>query len=185
MRVVLLRVLCCCCCVCCAAHAPAPGWPRQIKKKSAEVERGEKRLKSLQTVRPAFMDEYEKLEVELQRQYELYLERFRNLDYLEHELGKYDQEEREKAEEAERALRRMQDRWRKQEEALNRGVQDLEGADPLAVPRRQERAAARPAAAYARCGAPVAFAARGCRCHGNSCCRWLFSQLPCRRLVRR
>ena len=34
------------------------------------------------------MDEYEKLEGELKRHYEVYLERFRNLDYLEHELDK-------------------------------------------------------------------------------------------------
>ena len=36
--------------------------------------------------RPAFMDEYEKLEGELQKQYFVYLERFRNLEYLENEL---------------------------------------------------------------------------------------------------
>ena len=39
----------------------------KIKKRSADLERSEKRLKSLQTVKPAFMEEYEKLEVELQR----------------------------------------------------------------------------------------------------------------------
>lgn len=39
--------------------------------------------------RPAFMDEYEKLEKELQRQYEIYLARFRNIEYLEHELDLY------------------------------------------------------------------------------------------------
>ena len=39
----------------------------KIKKRSAALERSEKRLKSLQTVKPAFMEEYEKLEVELQR----------------------------------------------------------------------------------------------------------------------
>jgi hypothetical protein len=32
------------------------------------------------------MDEYEKLEGELAEEYEIYLEKFRNLDYLEHEL---------------------------------------------------------------------------------------------------
>jgi clusterin-associated protein 1 len=37
------------------------------------------------------MDEYEKLEKELQRQYEVYLGRFRNLDYLQHELDLYHQ----------------------------------------------------------------------------------------------
>ena len=38
----------------------------KIKKKKADLDRSGKRLKSLQEVRPAFMDEYEKLEQELQ-----------------------------------------------------------------------------------------------------------------------
>merc|ERR1712060_744120 len=41
---------------------------------------------SLASVRPAFMDEYEQLEQELERYYEQYVGRFRNLDYLEHEV---------------------------------------------------------------------------------------------------
>lgn len=41
----------------------------KIKKAQTDLERAEKRLKSLQHVRPAFMDEYEKLEKELERQY--------------------------------------------------------------------------------------------------------------------
>jgi clusterin-associated protein 1 len=45
----------------------------KIEKKKQELERNQKRLTSLQNVRPAFMDEYEKLEVELQKQYEVTL----------------------------------------------------------------------------------------------------------------
>ena len=52
----------------------------------------------LQTRRPAFMDEYEKLEKELQKLYSVYLERFRNLDYLEHELETYNRQEQDKME---------------------------------------------------------------------------------------
>ena len=44
---------------------------KKIKKKKADLERSEKRLKSLKQVRPAFMDDFEKLEAELKRQYEL------------------------------------------------------------------------------------------------------------------
>ena len=44
----------------------------KIKKKKNELERHEKRLSSLQNVQPAFMDEYEKLEGELQKQYSVY-----------------------------------------------------------------------------------------------------------------
>ena len=38
----------------------------KIRKKSQDLEQIQKRLKILKNVRPAFMDEYEKLEMELQ-----------------------------------------------------------------------------------------------------------------------
>jgi clusterin-associated protein 1 len=55
----------------------------KIKKKSKELQRCEKRLKSLTNVRPPFMAEYERSEKELEMLYNIYLEKFRNLDYLE------------------------------------------------------------------------------------------------------
>lgn len=97
----------------------------KIKKKQAELERHEKRLKSLQTVRPAFMDEYEKLEGDLQKQYAIYLERSRNLDYLQFELESYNKSEKEKMEENDRSLKRMQKRLREEELRLLRGEQEL------------------------------------------------------------
>ncbi|EGB07298.1 hypothetical protein AURANDRAFT_2738, partial [Aureococcus anophagefferens] len=97
----------------------------KIKKKQSELERHEKRLKSLQTVRPAFMDEYEKLERELQKQYGVYLERFRNLDYLQNELEMYNKSEKEKVEENDRSLKRMQKRLREEELRILRGEQDI------------------------------------------------------------
>lgn len=48
--------------------------------------------------RPAFMDEYEKLEVELQKQYDVYMEKHRNLSYLEHQLEEYSKVEQNKLE---------------------------------------------------------------------------------------
>merc|ERR1719502_2511105 len=101
----------------------------RINKKQADLERNEKRLKSLQTVRPAFMDEYEKLEVEPQHHYEKYLERFRNLDYLEHELDLYNKSEKEKLEENDRSLKRMQKRLRDEELRILRGEQDVSKHD--------------------------------------------------------
>merc|ERR1712096_75247 len=92
----------------------------------------QKQLTRLTTVRPAFMDEYEKHEAELSSLYAQYLERFRNLDYLEHELDMLNREEQEKMEENERALKKMQKRLREEEWRLLRGVQDDEkgGKDP-------------------------------------------------------
>ena len=53
---------------------------------------------SILTVRPAFMDEYEKLEVELQKQYDVYMEKHRNLTYLEHQLEEYNKTEQDRME---------------------------------------------------------------------------------------
>ncbi|EMP40841.1 Clusterin-associated protein 1 [Chelonia mydas] len=48
--------------------------------------------------RPAFMDEYEKIEEELQKQYSSYLEKFRNLAYLEQQLDDHHRLEQERFE---------------------------------------------------------------------------------------
>merc|ERR1712083_1261618 len=85
---------------------------QKIRKKKQELDRCRKRLGSLVNVRPAFMDEYEKLEQELERYYEQYVGRFRNLDYLEHEMDMLNREEKERMEENDRALKRMQKRLR-------------------------------------------------------------------------
>jgi len=93
----------------------------KIEKKKQELERNQKRLRSLANVRPAFMDEYEKLEVELQKQYDVYMEKHRNLSYLEHQLEEYSKVEQNKLEETESSLRRMQLRM---QEAEKRMIQD-------------------------------------------------------------
>ena len=54
-----------------------------MKKKSPELERNEKRYRNLITVKPAFMEEYERLEQELAQLQETYVNKYRNLDYLE------------------------------------------------------------------------------------------------------
>jgi clusterin-associated protein 1 len=82
----------------------------KIERKHTELERAEKRLKSLKKVKPAFSEEYEQLEGELKNIYETYLERFRNLQYLEFELNKYHTAEMEKKIESDKALKRMQKR---------------------------------------------------------------------------
>jgi clusterin-associated protein 1 len=66
------------------------GMEEKIRKRNIDLERNNKRLESLNlhNVRPAFMDEYEQIEQELQMEYERYVVRFRNIDYLEAELRK-------------------------------------------------------------------------------------------------
>jgi clusterin-associated protein 1 len=103
----------------------------KIKKKQEELERTEKRLRSLENVRPQFMDEVEKLEKELQNYYDVYLEKYRNLDYLEHELAKYHRKEEERKEEQERRLKKMRERLLKEEVEILRGNRDDEGYESI------------------------------------------------------
>ncbi|XP_049273866.1 clusterin-associated protein 1 isoform X8 [Rhipicephalus sanguineus] len=105
----------------------------KIEKKKAELERNQKRLATLRAVRPAFMDEYERIEEELSQVYATYVVKIRCLAYLEEQL-----EELEKAQKIEFAVREQrmktaarpsdQDLAEKQEfgEALGLGAADSE-----------------------------------------------------------
>ena len=101
----------------------------KIRKRQEELERTEKRLRSLEGVRPQFLEETERLEQELQRQYELYMERHRNLDYLEHELEKFRLAEEERREEQQRKLVKMRERLLRDEVEILRGDRDGEAED--------------------------------------------------------
>lgn len=89
----------------------------KIKKRSIELERAEKRIRSLQSVRPAYMDEYERLDQEVEKLYEVYVIKFRNLAYLEHDLESYRVKEEEKVVEAGKML--DDERRKIQESELN------------------------------------------------------------------
>ena len=97
----------------------------KIKRQSVELERAEKRLKSLTNVRPAFMDEYERLEQELEKLYTKYVEKMRNVDYLEHQLDLYNQTEEEKLAESQKALKRMQQKMKDEEMRILRGEEEV------------------------------------------------------------
>ncbi|ESL07385.1 clusterin-associated protein 1 [Trypanosoma rangeli SC58] len=94
---------------------------QKIESKKTQLERAQKRLKSLMAVRPAFMEEYEKYEGDLQSQFVVYLEQYRNLEYLEHELAKFNAAEDAVLEEHETRLRVMRERLRKEELSAIRG----------------------------------------------------------------
>jgi clusterin-associated protein 1 len=93
----------------------------KIKRQSVELDRAEKRLKGLTNVRPAYMDEYERQEQELERLYQLYLEKFRNLDYLEHQMDMYTQAEEEKFNANQEHLRKMREKIKAEEWKMLRG----------------------------------------------------------------
>jgi clusterin-associated protein 1 len=83
-------------------HADEKNLDDKIEKKRADLERNLKRLRTLKDVRPAFMDEYESLEKELEKLYEDYLIKFRIQSYLEQQLDEYNHNEQEKFEESTR-----------------------------------------------------------------------------------
>ncbi|XP_023195005.1 clusterin-associated protein 1 [Xiphophorus maculatus] len=109
----------------------------KIEKKKQDLERHQKRLQTLQSVRPAFMDEFEKIEEELQKQYEIFVEKFRNLSYLESQLDEYHRLEQERFEEAENSLRIMQHKLREEERDLMKGSLKDSDSD-LDVPEDEE-----------------------------------------------
>lgn len=115
----------------------------KLDKKKLELERNEKRLKSLQSVRPAYLDEYERLEEELKRSYEIYIEKFRNLSALESQLEDYHRAEQEQFEETEESLRRMQARMRHEELRLLQG-DNLDGLMDDTRPAALETTSRRP-----------------------------------------
>ncbi|XP_051789989.1 clusterin-associated protein 1 homolog isoform X1 [Erpetoichthys calabaricus] len=101
----------------------------KIEKKKSELERNQKRLQTLQSVRPAFMDEYEKREEDLQKQYEIYVEKFCNLAFLELKLEDYHRLEQERFEETENTLRLMQNKLREEEKRLMKSGGKEEDSD--------------------------------------------------------
>ena len=70
------------------------------------------------------MDEHEKPEIELQYHYNVYLERFRNLHYLQKELDMCEKEESDKLRDASRTLKIMQKKLRDEELRILHGEED-------------------------------------------------------------
>jgi len=98
----------------------------KIEKKKSELERNNKRLRSLQSVRPHFMDEFEKLEGDLKKMYDSYMEKFRNLTYLEQKVEDYDKQQQAKLAETEEQLKRMQNNIRDEERRMNHQADTFE-----------------------------------------------------------
>ena len=61
----------------------------EIKIKSIELERSEKRLESIKNARPAHYGETRALEAELAHVYKIYVEKIRNHDFLSSQLETY------------------------------------------------------------------------------------------------
>ncbi|CAK78831.1 unnamed protein product (macronuclear) [Paramecium tetraurelia] len=58
----------------------------KIKRKAKELEQAEKRLKGMTSVKPVYQEEYDIQEYELDKLYQIYMEKYRNLVYLDNVL---------------------------------------------------------------------------------------------------
>lgn len=112
---------------------------QKIENKKTQLERAQKRYRSLMAVRPAYVEEYDKHEAELQAQFVKYLEQYRNLEYLEHQLAKFNAKEDALLKEQQTMLSVMRERLRKEElktirngSAKRGGVRGSGGGQPLA-----------------------------------------------------
>lgn len=85
-------------------------------------------MRVLMRVRPQFLEEYETHEAELKQHYDSYLEKYRNLQFLESELHKYHMAELEKKSEHDKSLKKMQQRLREEELRILRGEHEVDEA---------------------------------------------------------
>jgi len=79
----------------------------KIEKKEAELERNQKRLQTLKKVRPAFLEEFEKLEIELQELYQEYITRTRCIAYLEQQQEEATVAEQERMQRKQKETRKL------------------------------------------------------------------------------
>jgi len=89
----------------------------KIKRKNLDIERANKRLVGM-SVKPAYMQDMEDREKELERLYAVYLDKFRNLDHLNHLVDIYNAKESEKREMEQTALLNLQKRLQNDEERM-------------------------------------------------------------------
>ena len=93
----------------------------KLERKSQERDRLTKRWQALRRVKPAFMEEYEREEKELRLLYGVYVERVRNVRWLEDEMREMRLEEEEERKERERQRAKLQKRMKEEERRMLRG----------------------------------------------------------------
>ena len=98
----------------------------KIEKKKQELERSEQRLQTMNKVRPAYMDEFEKIQSELEQSYLAYVTRFKILCHLQHQM-----DEISRIDEARRAEEKLikQDLENSEDTLLAGGFKRLSGSE--------------------------------------------------------
>ena len=103
----------------------------ETKIESARIqnERQQKRLTAMLKIRPAYMEEYERFEVDLQAEFVKYLEHYRNLEYLESELSRYNSREDDLISEQDIKLKVLREKLRKEEMRVLHNASDVDDDD--------------------------------------------------------
>ena len=60
-------------------------------------------------MKPEYQEEYERLEADLERFYGVYVEKYANIDFLEHELDLYNLKDAQRKKKAEAVIDRLKD----------------------------------------------------------------------------
>ena len=90
----------------------------KIKKRRLELERSEKKHKSMCKIKPAYVEELERHEKELERLYQVYLDKTRNLHYLEELFEKGNLRDQDKQGQIKKYLEKMQVSIRNKEDRI-------------------------------------------------------------------
>lgn len=98
----------------------------KISKKSSELDRAQRRLRSVLNSRPVFAEEQERLEKELTVEHEEYVSKMRNLAWLQSEIEKMKEKELEVVRASQDALKKLQQKIEEEEETIARGDTDLD-----------------------------------------------------------
>ncbi|XP_011873483.1 PREDICTED: clusterin-associated protein 1 [Vollenhovia emeryi] len=107
----------------------------RIERRKTELDRNQKRLHTLKKVRPAFMEEFEKLEVEFRVLYDDYLQKFRYLAYLEHLYEDTAKMEQERFERRQAATKKQLEQMRSEDTNFE---SMMEGNDSIFATNLQE-----------------------------------------------
>ncbi|XP_011641997.1 clusterin-associated protein 1 [Pogonomyrmex barbatus] len=107
----------------------------RIERRRTELDRNQKRLHTLKKVRPAFMEEFEKLEVEFRALYDDYLQKFRYLAYLEHLYEDAAKMEQERFERRQAATKKQLEQMRAEDSSFESMI---EGNDSIFATNLQE-----------------------------------------------
>lgn len=99
----------------------------KISRRKLELERAEKRLKGIAHVKPEHQEECDKLELELERFYAIYVEKFANIDFLEYEMDKFTKIEKTNLAKADHVRANIRDQENRDNSKALRGDDDDDG----------------------------------------------------------